>query len=241
MSSLRTLEFVLMSNDYSTFTTVSAGVKKFGAALTLVPNSEFARNCLARRKIDAVFVDHQVPGALEFIDSIRKGTSNSKVVIFACIVDSSFSTAAVSAGANVVVKKPITAEGVTMHITLAKELMMSERRRYFRHPVNLHVLLKDEESQQHAKITDLSEGGMAVRTARPLKHSSLVEFAFDLSFATNLTGKGQVAWTNTEGGAGISIRFFYGTGQVQLKAWLDAREQIARKNIPAGGTSEALP
>ena len=69
-----------------------------------------------------------------------------------------------------------------MHITLAKELMMSEQRRYFRHPVNLHVLLKDEDSQQHAMITDLSDGGMAVRTARPLKYSSLVEFAFDLSF-----------------------------------------------------------
>lgn len=231
MSSLRTLEFVLVSADYSTLTAVSAGVKKFGAALTFVPNSESARNCLARRKIDAVFVDHEVPGALQFIESIRKGTSNSRVVIFACVADSSVSIAAVRAGANVVVKKPITADGVTQHITLAKELMMSERRRYFRHPVNLHVLLKDEDSQQHAKITDLSDGGMAVRTARPLKHSSLVEFEFDLSFGTNLTGKGQVAWTNTEGVAGIIIRFFHGTGQVQLKAWLDAREQLVRNNI----------
>jgi hypothetical protein len=104
----------------------------------------------------------------------------------------------VSAGANFVVKKPVTADGVTLHISLAKDLMMSEQRRYFRHPVNLHVLLNDEDCQQHAKITDLSDGGMAVRTARPLKHSSLVEFAFDLSFGTNLTGKGQVAWTNSE-------------------------------------------
>jgi CheY-like chemotaxis protein len=234
MSSLRMLEFVLMSDDYATFTAVSAGVKKFGAALTFVPSSDSARNCLARRKIDAVFVDHQVPGALQFIDSIRKGTSNSKVMIFACVADSSVSPAAVSAGANVVIKKPITADGVTMHITLAKELMMSERRRYFRHSVNLHVLLKDEDSQQHAKITDLSEGGMAVRAARPLKHSSLVEFAFDLSFGTNLVGKGQVAWTNTDGMAGIIIRFFHGTGQVQLRAWLDAREQLVRNNIPTG-------
>ena len=50
MSSLRTLEFVLVSADYSTLTAVSAGVKKFGAALTFVPNSGSARNCLARRK-----------------------------------------------------------------------------------------------------------------------------------------------------------------------------------------------
>jgi hypothetical protein len=62
------------------------------------------------------------------------------------ILSREMSTAAVNAGANVVVKKPITVDGVTLHITLAKELMMSEQRRHFRHPVNLHVLLKDEDS-----------------------------------------------------------------------------------------------
>ena len=196
MSSLRTLEFVLVSADYSTLTAVSAGVKKFGAALTFVPNSESARNCLARRKIDAVFVDHEVPGALQFIESIRKGASNSRVVIFACVADS---VCPLQRCVLVPTSLKNRSRGRRDTASLAKELMMSERRRYFRHPVNLHVLLKDEDSQQHAKITDLSDGGMAVRTARPLKHSSLVEFEFDLSFGTNLTGKGQVAWTNTEG------------------------------------------
>ena len=229
MTLVCTLHFMLVSDDYPTLTAVSAGVKKCGATLTFVPNSESARNCLDRRKIDAVFVDHEVSGALQLIEFIRKGTSNSKAVIFACVADPRASTSALSAGANFVVKKPFTADGVTQHISIAKELMMSEKRRYFRHPVNLHVLLKDEQGQQHAKMTNLSQGGMAVRTATPLKHSSLVEFAFDLSFAANLTGKGQVAWTNSEGMAGIIFRFLYGTGQVQLMAWLEAREQLAQE------------
>ncbi len=225
MSSLPTLDFMLVSDDYPLLTAVSAGVKKFGAVLSFVPSSESARNCLGRRKIDAVFVDHEVSGALQLIESIRKGTSNSKAVIFACVADSKASTRALSAGANFVLKKPVTADDVTAHITIAKDLMMSEHRRYFRHPVNLHVLLKDEHGQQQGKMTNLSEGGMTIRTATPLKHSSLIEFAFDLSFGINLTGKGQVAWTNTESMAGIIFRFFLGTGQDQLKAWLDAREQ----------------
>ena len=231
MSSAVSLEFILVSKDYPTLTAVSASVKQLGATLTFAPNAESARSSIERRKIDAVFVDNEISGALELIESIRKGTSNSKAVIFVCVADSRATTLALSAGANFVLKKPVTAEGVTLHLTIARDLMMSERRRYFRHPVNLHVLLKDEDSQQHAKITDLSDGGMAVRTARPLKHSSLVEFEFDLSFGTNLTGKGQVAWTNTEGAAGIIFRLFRGTGQVQLKAWLDARGQLVRNNI----------
>jgi CheY-like chemotaxis protein len=227
MSLPRALEFLLVSDDYPTLTAVSAGVKKCGAVLTFVPDSASARNCLDRRKIDAVFVDHELSGALQLIESIRKGTSNRKAVIFACVADSRASTPVLSAGANFVVKKPILVDAVVLHITIAKDLMMSEQRRYFRHPVNLQVLLKDERGQQRGKMTNLSEGGMAVRTATPLKHSSMIEFEFDLSMGGNLTGKGQVAWTNTEGMAGIFIRFFHGTGQAQLKAWLDAREQLA--------------
>jgi ActR/RegA family two-component response regulator len=233
MSSVPPLEFMLVCDDYPTLTAVSAGVKKFGAALTFVPNSDSARDCLDRRKIDAVFVDQQVSGALQLIEFIRKGTSNSKAVIFACVADSRASTPALSAGANFTLKKPVTADDVTRHITIAKDLMICEHRRYFRHPVNLHILLKDEHGQQHGKMTDLGEGGMAVRTATPLKQSSPVEFAFDLSFGASLTGKGQIAWTNTEGMAGIIFRFFHGTGQDQLRAWLNAREQLAPKNSPA--------
>src|SRR5213076_2581573 len=36
--------------------------------------------------IDGVFVDLEVAGALGVMESIRKGTSNAKVVIFACVV-----------------------------------------------------------------------------------------------------------------------------------------------------------
>jgi DNA-binding response OmpR family regulator len=69
-------------------TAVSASVKQLGAALTFAPNAESARSPMERRKIDAVFVDNELPGALKLIESIRKGTSNSEAVIFACVADS---------------------------------------------------------------------------------------------------------------------------------------------------------
>src|SRR5437773_11262671 len=43
---------------------VSGGVKKYGAKFILVPTAEAARDCLNRRKIDGVFVDLEVAGAL---------------------------------------------------------------------------------------------------------------------------------------------------------------------------------
>jgi hypothetical protein len=74
-----------------------------------------------------------------------------------------------------------------------------------------------------------------VRTAKPLKHSSVVDFSFDLALGASVSGKGQVAWINSEGQAGIVLQIFNGTGREYLEAWLAAQEQLgSRKNVPEG-------
>jgi len=80
-------------------------------------------------------------------------------------------------------------------------------------------------------MTNLSEGGMAARTARALKHNALIDFDFDLPARASVTGRGQVAWTNTEGMAGVILQNFRGTGRENLEAWLRIQEQLgtARK------------
>jgi response regulator RpfG family c-di-GMP phosphodiesterase len=229
------LEFVLVSSDYAVMNAVSGGVKKYGAKFILVPTAEAARDCLKRRKIDGVFVDMEVPGALGVLEGIRKGTSNNKAVIFACVTDAKENTLTLSAGANFLLRKPLNEGSVALHITIAKELLDREQRRYFRHAVSIPVVLKDGEVQQHARMTDLSEGGMAVRTVKALKHSSVIDFAFDLSLGASVSGKGQVAWINSEGQAGILLQIFHGKGREHLEAWLTTQEQLGfGKNVPEG-------
>src|SRR6266704_5480786 len=131
------LEFVLVSSDYATMNAVSGGVKKYGAKFTLVPTAETALECLNRRKIDGVFIDLAVPGGLELIAAIRKGASNCKAVICPCIASARESTATLNAGGNFLLRKPLSVDSVALHITIAKELLLHEQRRYFRHTVNL--------------------------------------------------------------------------------------------------------
>jgi CheY-like chemotaxis protein len=227
------LEFALVSNDYVLATAVSGGVKKYGAKFSLVPSAETARENFARRKVDGIFVDVAVPGSLGLMEAVRKGTANAKSVIFACIQGMKESTAALSAGANFVLRKPMTAEGVAMHITIAKEPLLREHRRYFRHVVHLPVVLKEGHLEHHARVTNLSEGGMAIRTTKPLKHSSVVDFAFELTLGASISGKGQVAWTNTEGMVGVVLQTFHGKGREQLEAWLTSQEQLSREGSPS--------
>lgn len=223
------LEFVLVSSDYATMQAVSKAVKKYGAKFVLVPTAHEARECLNRRKIDGVFVDMEVPGALGLIESTRKGTSNSKSVIFACLVNAKESTQILALGANFLLRKPLSEEAVAMHITISKELLLREQRRYFRHPVNLPVTLKDGELEQQARITNLSGGGLAVRTLKSLKHGAVLDLAFELSLGVRISARGQVAWVNTEGMAGITLQTLRGKGREQLDAWVAAREKLDAK------------
>jgi len=235
MSKPLELEFVLVSSDYATMNAVSGGVKKYGGKFILVPTADAARDCLNRRKIDGVFVDLEVPGALGVIEGIRKGTSNAKAVIFGCVTGSKEYTETLTAGANFLLRKPLNEDSIALHITITKELLERERQRYFRHAVNLPVILNDGEVEQHARMTNLSKGGMAVRTANALRHSSVIEFAFDLPLGTSVSGKGQVAWVNTEGMAGIILQTFRGTGREHIEVWLRAKEQLAvNKDAPQG-------
>lgn len=220
------LDFLLVSNDYATLSAVTAGIKQLDGHLALVPTAEEAREFLLRRRIDGVFVDMQLHGALAMIESIRKGSSNAKAAVFACVADAKESTSTLNAGANFLLRKPLTPEAVALHITIAKDIMLREKRRFFRHPVDLAVALKTGNSEQHVKIINLSAGGMAVRTGKALKSGAPVEFAFDLAVGEELRGKGLVAWTSSEGMAGILIQALHGLGRGYLERWLRARENL---------------
>jgi CheY-like chemotaxis protein len=220
------LDFVLVSSDYATMQAVSKAVKKFGSKFVLVPTAHEARECVNRRKIDGLFVDMEVPGALGLIESTRKGASNNKAVIFACLVNAKESAQTLALGANFLLRKPLTEDGVAMHITIAKELLLRERRRYFRHAVNLAVTLKEGVAEQQARITNLSGGGLAVRTVKPLKQGAVLDLTFELSMGARISGRGQVAWVNSEGMAGIILQTLRGKGSEQLDAWLASQEQL---------------
>jgi response regulator RpfG family c-di-GMP phosphodiesterase len=237
MPTFSELEFLLVSGDYATLTAVSGGVKKYGSKLALVPTADEARQYLSRRRIDAVFVDMEIPGSLGLIEAVRKGSSNARAAIFACVADSKESTGTLNAGANFLLRKPLNADGVSLHLTIAQDIMLRERRRYFRHTVTLPVALKDEKTEQQAKIVNLSEGGMAVRSGRPLKHNGVVEFAFELAFGEEIRGKGLVAWTSSEGLAGILVQTLQGLGRGYLDIWLRSRERLAADSGTAGESS----
>jgi hypothetical protein len=70
---------------------------------------------------------------------------------------------------------------------------------------------------------------MAVRAVRGLKQWTVIEFALELALGVDISGKGQVAWTSSEGSAGILFQTLHGMGRGYLGAWLSGREQLSHK------------
>lgn len=225
------LEFLLVSNNFTTLTAVTEGLKQLRASFGFVPNSDSAQRYIERRRLDGIFVDLEVPGALDLIQSIRQGSSNRLAVVFACVPNDKGSPSTLVPGANFLLEKPLTVESVVSHTTAAQEMMARERRRYFRHPLNLSVSLKADEVDQLARMTNLGEGGMAVQVLKRLIYSSLVEFSFELPFGQPIAGKGMVAWANSEGLTGIKFQFLRGNGQEVLEDWLANRQRISSEPL----------
>lgn len=126
-------------------------------------------------------------------------------------------------GVNVILYKPLTAEALARHLRNAYPLMLSERRRYSRHPVHIPVAIRTPEGRQVlATGYSLSEGGIALQFSERLDTRDVLSLEFVLpeeSTALQLTGK--LAWVNTDLHTGIRFVRLTVEKREQLKGWLD--------------------
>jgi len=124
-------------------------------------------------------------------------------------------------GAGFVLQKPITTTNALRSFHAAYGLMHRERRRYFRLPVDIPVILTFGRAQE-MKVTacNLSEGGMAVETAAALP-SDVARVKFSLPGTDiTLSPKAEIAWSDAAGRGGIRFLELTLTAREQLESWL---------------------
>ena len=223
------LTFLLVTKDYHTLSELTEALEEIGARFDFSSTAEAAREYVDRHRLDGVFVDLEVPGARDLILSIRKGMSNRHAPIFACARDRQEFTAPMVAGATVVLPLPLTAEGVISHVSLLRDSMVRERRRYFRHRAHFRAVLTTNGMEHSAIISNLSEGGMAADLVKPVDQLGLVDFVLDMPGGQRIAGKGFIAWANSDGMAGIMFHFLRGQGEETLQDWLRKQEAAPPK------------
>ena len=222
------LESLLISEDAALLGVLRPTLEKIAVNVQVCGDIKSASDLLAKHKFDAVIVDcDDLPGGADLLKSIRKTQSNARSVSFAVLNGKTSTQEAFQSGANFVLQKPLTPLNATRCFNAALNFMVRERRRYFRHPVEMPVrIILPNTPELNATSTNVSEGGMAIRLVGKLSKDADVKLQFSLPGSnTSLELKGEIAWADGTGHAGIRFVKVPQSSQYQLDKWLTERMQ----------------
>jgi DNA-binding response OmpR family regulator len=222
------LDSLAISGDAALLAVLRPALEKVSVDLEVCPEVRGGRNLMATRKFDAVIIDcDDLENGLDLLSALRQTQINSRSVAFAVVNGKTTTQGAFTAGANFVLQKPVTPLHASRCFNAALNFMVRERRRYFRHPLEMPLRISLPHNQEmNATATNLSEGGMAIRIHGKLPQNAKAQFRFTLpSTKISLELKGQVAWTDGAGHLGIRFIEVPQSSQYQLDTWLTDRMQ----------------
>ena len=227
------LESLLLSRDPEVIRVLQFALEKLSIDVEVCRGIGSGNEILRTEKFDAIIVDcDDLKGGLGVLEGLRKSASNKNTVTFAILNGSTTTQQAFQMGATFVLQKPISALNAKRCMGAAVNFMIRERRRYFRHPVEMPATIAFGESQKlKATVTNISEGGMALFFRGKLPPGSVSTVAFRLpGAATPLEPKVQMAWMDESGRAGLRFIDMSKDSRAQLDRWLS--EQCEKMNTP---------
>jgi ActR/RegA family two-component response regulator len=172
---------LIVSNDKVTIAQLNQSMAKLAMSPETCAEIPTALGLLNSRKFEAVTVDFKLGAqANAIIEKIRLSPSNRTAVIFAISDSDAETAAAYKAGSNFVLRRPLTPDSIDRNMKVAYGLIVRERRRYFRCPVEIPALISRPDAEIRGKTVNISEGGIAISTAVPLGPGINVQVEFTL-------------------------------------------------------------
>jgi DNA-binding response OmpR family regulator len=222
------LDSLVISPDPALIGVLRPALEKIAVNIEVCAGSQAGNGALEKRKFDAVIIDcDDMPEGFDLLRTLRLTQSNARSVAFAVVNGKTTTQDAFHSGANFVLQKPLTPLHAARCLNAALNFMVRERRRYYRHPLEMPLRISLPQNQEMtATVTNLSEGGMAIRVLGKLLKDAQAQFRFTLpEVGISLELKGQIAWTDGTGHAGIRFIEVPQSSQYQLEKWLNDRLQ----------------
>lgn len=214
--------FLIVSRFEHVHKMLAAAIQDGGGVCHHTTDTTSAMAYIARRKLDGICIDTRVEGAFNLVGSIRRGNSNRFAAVFACAGEEQDVTRLLNAGVNFVVLRPPDPQELPAILKAAIPMMSAERQRYQRHPIVLPVVVKSLEREYPAMTTNISRGGMAVRSPEFLAPGSAIRFVLELPQRTEpVRGRGEIAWAKPEGVMGIRFYLVGEEGKKALWHWIE--------------------
>ena len=217
------LSALLLTRDEGVLQALRPVLPELGIHTDQCASPQIAHLRVVRQKYEAIIVDADSAESIEFMMNLRQLPQTRHAIIFGIIEDMTV-TVAFQAGANFVLEKPLSNEKVVKSFRAAQGMILRERRRYYRHPVDFLASIEDEYNREVANITNLSEGGMALKIGYVLIPGLQVRWKFELpEKKQTIEGKGEVSWADVHGNVGIRFVQLSVLNRSRLEEWLSER------------------
>jgi len=231
------LECLLVTRDPVLVNHVQTGLAATGASIYLRQDYASAAELISRRHLDGLLIDcDDVPQGANALTDARRSRSNKQTLILAVVNGFTTRETAIDLGANFVLSKPIQAARMRDALDLAVPKMEREHRRYFRHEMDLPIRFRSALGVAlNARIKNVSEGGMAIRLADPLRLDGVINVEFDIPSleAQPFHAKAEVIWCDSFV-AGIRFLYIAHESATALQGWLKSLDAQLRLKQPNG-------
>jgi CheY-like chemotaxis protein len=238
------LQSLLLCRDPDTLRIFRRALDDLGISLEVATTAESALERLDRNKFDAIVVDcDDVAGGTEVLTGIQQTPSNKRALAIALINGTTSMRAAFEMGAHFALDKPVTLERMHRALRAAHGFMVTEQRRYFRHAVDTKAYLSFGVVKELAcKVTNISDGGMAVALSEQISPGWAVDVRCELpGIPEMLEMKGEFAWSDGHGKAGIRFVYIPIESKRWLGKWLGERMKEAGANQTPDNASGERP
>lgn len=219
------VECLLVSSDSALYSQMRSALTARGVTLDLRQDSASAIELVSRRHLDGVIVDcDDVPGGANAMTEVRNSRANQQGLIFAVVNGATSSQTALDLGANFALNKPVQESRLCGILDISVPRMEREHSRYFRYDVDLPVQSSNRLGQSFsARLKNISEGGLAVKLAKPVKFDGVMKVEFEVPSVERqvFRAKADVVWSES---FVMGLRFLHidRSSGVILRSWLDS-------------------
>jgi CheY-like chemotaxis protein len=225
---------LIASGEESLVQRFSVALGDIGVNLQSFSHTGRALSVLSSHRFEAVLLDCDLEGGMDLVEVVREHPINERTLVLAFVTGSEDARSASRLGANFVVPKPINWELAKRTLRAAKTMIIRERRRQIRETVHVPATIRLEDRVLDCTISDLSEGGLALRTPAIIPSESSVVLNFTLPGSAHIICKGKIAWSTSKQ-AGVEFTYLPPESGRYILAWLSRHSPRRAQREPTDG------
>jgi hypothetical protein len=225
---------LLVCNDEAVIEHLTESMHQLAIATEVCLHAETALGLVNLKKFEGIMVDFEMEKADQIMERLRLSPSNRTAVTFAIAAPGK--TIGLGIQPNFLMERPLSPASVGRTLKAAFGMIVRERRRSFRCPVDLPASIQANGQQTKCNLVNISEGGMAINNAPLLKPGTKVRTLFTLAGETvRFKIEAEVCWYDEKGRAGLRSVMIPSEQKSILQVWLAAKleedlpESVARQ------------